>query len=121
MAVSTEISVLVSERYRQEREGGRDPLSALRVTYRRTGAAVAASVVTAIAGFGVLALSEVRMLRDFGLVTILDLGVALVGVLLALPSVLLLLSRGERRERSRAAERSAPRTPHARVPERLGA
>ena len=121
VAVATEISVLVSERYRQEREGGRDPIAALRVTYRRTGAAVAASGVTAIAGFGVLALSEVRMLRDFGLVTILDLGVALVGVLFALPSVLVLLTRGERRERSRAAERSAPRAPHARVPERLGA
>jgi hydrophobe/amphiphile efflux-3 (HAE3) family protein len=121
VAVATEISVLVSERYRQEREGGRDAISALRVTYRRTGAAVAASGVTAIAGFGVLALSEVRMLRDFGLVTILDLGVALVGVLLALPSVLVLLTRSERRERSRAPERSAPPTPHARVPERLGA
>ena len=34
----------------------------------RTGAAVAASGVTAIAGFGVLVLSDIRMLRDFGLV-----------------------------------------------------
>ena len=66
----------------------------------RTGAAVAASMVTAIAGFGVLALSEVRMLRDFGLVTIIDLGVALVGVLLALPSVVLVLAQTRPRSSS---------------------
>ena len=58
---------------------------ALRRTYRRTGAAVAASGVTAIAGFGVLVLSDIAMLRDFGLVTLIDLSVSLVGVLVALP------------------------------------
>ena len=76
--------------------------------------------MTAIAGFGVLAVSDVRMLRDFGLVTILDLGVALIGVLLALPSVLLLLSR-ERRRPALAALRRAPRSARATIVERLGA
>ena len=52
---------------------------ALRRTYARTGAAVAASGVTAIAGFAVLIVSDVRMLRDFGLVTVVDLAVALAG------------------------------------------
>jgi hydrophobe/amphiphile efflux-3 (HAE3) family protein len=120
VAIATEVSVLISERYRQERLAGRDPAAALRVTYERTGAAVAVSIVTAIAGFGVLAFSDVRMLRDFGLVTIFDLGVALIGVLLALPSVLLLLSR-ERRRPALAALRSAPRSARATIVERLGA
>jgi hydrophobe/amphiphile efflux-3 (HAE3) family protein len=93
VAIATEISVLIAERYRQERAAGRDAMESLRITYTRTGAAVGASGVTAIAGFGVLVLSDVRMLRDFGLVTLIDLGVALLGVLLALPSVLLLLTR----------------------------
>jgi hypothetical protein len=65
----------------------------LRRTYERTGAAVAASGVTAIAGFGVLALSDIRMLRDFGVVTLIDLSVSLVGVLVALPAALLVLER----------------------------
>ena len=47
--------------------------------YARTGAAVLASGVTAIAGFAVLIASDVRMLRDFGLVTVIDLAVALPG------------------------------------------
>jgi uncharacterized protein len=90
IAISTEFSVLLSERHRQERLAGYDMVEALRRAYRRTGAAVAASGVTAIAGFGVLALSDIRMLRDFGLVTLIDLTVSLLGVLVALPAALVL-------------------------------
>ncbi len=90
IAISTEFSVLLSERHRQERLAGYDTIEALRRTYRRTGAAVAASGVTAIAGFGVLVLSDIRMLRDFGLVTLIDLSVSLVGVLVALPAALVI-------------------------------
>ncbi len=94
IAISTEFSVLLSERLRQERIAGRPLLEALRLTYSRTGAAVAASGVTAIAGFGVLVLSDIDMLRDFGIVTLVDLSVSLVGVLVALPAALLLAEPG---------------------------
>jgi hypothetical protein len=90
IAISTEFSVLLSERYRQERLAGYDTVEALRRSYRRTGAAVAASGVTAIAGFGVLVLSDITMLRDFGLVTLIDLSVSLIGVLVALPATLVI-------------------------------
>jgi predicted RND superfamily exporter protein len=95
IAISTEFSVLLSERYRQERLAGRDTIDALRRSYQRTGAAVAASGVTAIVGFGVLALSDIKMLRDFGIVTLIDLSVSLVGVLIALPAALVLAQRDE--------------------------
>jgi len=90
IALSTEFSVLLSERHRQEKLAGYDTIEALRRSYRRTGAAVAASGVTAIAGFGVLVLSNITMLRDFGLVTLIDLSVSLVGVLVALPATLVI-------------------------------
>ncbi len=89
IAISTEFSVLLSERHRQEKLAGHDTIEALRRSYRRTGAAVAASGATAIAGFGVLVLSDITMLRDFGLVTLIDLSVSLVGVLIALPATLM--------------------------------
>ena len=95
IAISTEFSVLLSERYRQERLAGHEPAEALRRTYASTGAAVRASGITAIAGFAVLVLSDIRMLRDFGAVTVIDLTVSLLGVLIVLPSVLLLAERGE--------------------------
>jgi hypothetical protein len=47
-----------------------------------------ASGTTAIAGFAVLVLTDIRMLRDFGLVTVFDLAVALAGVLIVLPAAL---------------------------------
>jgi hydrophobe/amphiphile efflux-3 (HAE3) family protein len=95
IAVSTEFSVLLSERFRQERAGGRDLQAALARTYRSTGRAVMASGITAIAGFGVLMFSTINMLRDFGLVTLIDLSVSLAGVLLVLPAVLALSERGQ--------------------------
>jgi predicted RND superfamily exporter protein len=101
IAISTEFSVLLAERYRQERLDGHDPAAALRRTYRFTGKAVVASGITAIAGFGVLVLSDITMLRDFGFVTLVDLTVSLGGVLLVLPSVLALSERGDAAERTR--------------------
>jgi predicted RND superfamily exporter protein len=96
IAISTEFSVLLSERYRQERRAGHAPPEALRRTYRSTGAAVLASGATAIAGFAVLVVSDIRMLRDFGFVTVVDLTVSLLGVLVVLPAVLVLAERGGR-------------------------
>jgi uncharacterized protein len=88
IAIATEFSVLLSARYHEERHRGGTMGEALRRAYARTGAAVLASGITAIAGFAVLVLTDIRMLRDFGLVTVFDLGVALVGVLLVLPAAL---------------------------------
>jgi hydrophobe/amphiphile efflux-3 (HAE3) family protein len=93
IAISTEFAVLLSERFRQERSAGHPLHDALVRTYRSTGRAVLASGVTAIAGFGVLAVSDFRMLRDFGIVTVVDLTVSLLGVLIVLPSVLVLAER----------------------------
>ena len=107
IAISTEFSVLLSERFRQERAAGHDLHEALARTYRSTGAAVLASGITAIVGFGVLVFSDITMLRDFGLVTLVDLSVSLGGVLLVLPAVLELSERGDAPERVRSAWRAA--------------
>jgi hypothetical protein len=110
IAISTEFSVLLSARYRAERENGHSAAEALERTYASTGAAVLASGVTAIAGFAVLIASDIAMLRDFGLVTVIDLAVSLLGVLIVLPAVLVEAERraagdlrGRRRRRALAA------------------
>jgi uncharacterized protein len=107
IAISTEFSVLLSERFRQERAAGHDLRVALGRTYRFTGAAVLASGITAITGFGVLVFSDITMLRDFGFVTLVDLSVSLGGVLLVLPAVLVLSERGDVLARMRSASRVA--------------
>jgi predicted RND superfamily exporter protein len=100
IAISTEFAVLLAARVREERGHGLALGEALRRTYATTGVTVAVSGATAIAGFAVLALSDVRMLRDFGLVTVVDLTVSLLGVLAVLPAVIALAER-------RAARRHA--------------
>jgi uncharacterized protein len=88
IAIATEFSVILAARFRQERRAGRSVGEALDAAYARTGAAVLASAVTAIAGFGVLIASDVGMLREFGFVTVIDLSAALLGVTVALPAAL---------------------------------
>lgn len=88
IAISTEFSVLLAERYRSERVRGREIGEALRLAYSSTGAAVAASGVTVVAGFAVLILSDFPMIRNFGLVCVIDLSVALLGVMVVLPAAL---------------------------------
>lgn len=111
IAIATEFSVILAARFRQERRAGRDVGAALTGAYSRTGAAVLASGVTAIAGFAVLIASDVRMLREFGFVTVIDLAVALVGVLVALPAALVLAERWEARERGKVEGRTAGAAP----------
>jgi uncharacterized protein len=93
IAIATEFSVLLSARYERERGAGLSVGESLRVTYSRTGTAVLASGVTALAGFAALAATDIRMLRDFGLVTVADLAVALFGVMLVLPAALVWTER----------------------------
>lgn len=87
-AIATEFSVILAGRFFQERERGSGTAAALRLTYGRTGMAIAASGVTAIAGFAALMASDIGMLRDFGLIAVVDLAVALLGVAVVLPAVL---------------------------------
>ena len=106
IAIATEFSVILSARYATERRAGRSVGEALRRTYLRTGAAVLASGITAIAGFAVLAIaglpllddigliSVAPVLRDFGLVTVADLLVALAGVMLVLPAAVVWAEEG---------------------------
>ena len=125
IAISTEFSVILSARYATERRNGLSVGESLRLTYVRTGAAVLASGITAIAGFAVLAIaglpllddigliSVAPVLRDFGLVTVADLLVALAGVLLVLPAAVVWSEEGFRlprraRRAPLAAGESAP-------------
>jgi hydrophobe/amphiphile efflux-3 (HAE3) family protein len=91
IAIATEFSVILAARFREERGGGLAAVEAIRRAYARTGPAVFASAVTVLAGFAVLIASDVSMLRDFGFVTVIDLGVALLGVIVALPAALVWL------------------------------
>jgi predicted RND superfamily exporter protein len=102
IAISTEFSVILAARYREEREAGGSVGDSLRLSYSRTGAAVLASGITVMAGFATLCVTvlpllgsyDFPMIRNFGFVTVVDLGVALLGVMLVLPAVLVWAETG---------------------------
>ncbi len=107
IAIATEFGVILAGRFHEERRGGRGVEAALRRAYARTGAAVLASGATAIAGFAVLIASDIQMLRDFGVVTVIDLAAALLGVMVVLPGRASILERGAMRDRYSVARRPA--------------
>ena len=105
-------------RVRAEHRDGWSLGGAIERAYRSTGAAILVSGVTAIAGFGVLVLSNVSMLRDFGFVTLIDMSVSLAGVLLVLPAVIT-LTEAEPQPRTSSAPGTGGR-PRPRVALREG-
>ncbi|SEH12163.1 MMPL family transporter [Thermoleophilum album] len=105
VAITTEFAVLLCARYRDERRAGVGVEKALALTYASTGRAVLVSAVTTIAGFLVLATSDIVMLRSFGLLTVIDLALSLAGVVVFLPALLVRLE--ERQERARQRELDA--------------
>ncbi len=96
IAISTEFAVLLSAALPPGARGRRDPPDALARTYRSTGAAVLASGADGDRRLRrPRSLSDIRMLRDFGFVTVVDLAVSLLGVLVVLPAALILAERGQ--------------------------
>ena len=88
IATCTEFSVLVMARYFEERERGQQPREAMSTASVRIGRAIAASGLTTIGGFGVLAFSGFPLLESFGIVTALNVGIALLSTLIVLPPLL---------------------------------
>lgn len=93
VAIGTEFGVLLVERYGQERAAGHPDAVAIARTAASTGRAVGASAATTVAGFAVLAVSDIPLLRQFGLLTVLDLAVAVLAVVLVLPALAGLAAR----------------------------
>jgi hypothetical protein len=101
IAITTEFSVLLSERVHRQERAGMSRRQAIDSAYRTTGIAVLTSALTAIAGFAVLVASNITMLRDFGLLALVDLSVSLAGVMLVLPATLGLIDLRRGSEASR--------------------
>jgi hypothetical protein len=89
VAACTEFTSLILLRFVEERRRGLLPRAAVDVTARRTGRAFIVSALAAIAGVGVIALSSLPLLRDFGVIVALNVSVALLSALVVLPPLLI--------------------------------
>lgn len=88
IATCTEFSVLIMARFLEERQRGLEPEEASAQAARRTGRAFFTSALTTIGGFAVLIGSAMPLLRDFGVIVTLNVAVALLAALVAMPPIL---------------------------------
>ncbi|MGA9278019.1 MMPL family transporter, partial [Ilumatobacter sp.] len=88
IASCAEFSVLIMGRYLEERQAGREPREATDTAASRTGRAFFTSAMTTIGGFAVLVLSPLPLLRDFGIIVTLNVAIALLAALVAMPPLL---------------------------------
>lgn len=93
VAACTEFTSLILLRFIEERRRGLSPRQAVDVTASRTGRAFIVSALTAISGVAVIATSSLPLLRDFGIIVALNVGVALLSALVILPPLLVWTDR----------------------------
>lgn len=88
IAMGTEFNILLMSRYFEERADGMAPREAMASASLRIGRAIAASGLTVMGGFAVLAFSNFPLLDNFGRVTALNVGLSLLSTLILLPPLL---------------------------------
>lgn len=93
IAVCTEFTVLVVERYLEERRRGIAPAEAMELASASIGRAFTASGLATAGGFAVLAASGFPLLTSFGLIVTVNVLVALVCALVLLPPLLVWADR----------------------------
>lgn len=97
IGIGVPYGIHVTNRYLEERAHGAGPATTVHETLRHTGAALVGSAVTTTCGFGVLLLSDLTPMRQFGGVTSVTILYALITALLVESSALVLWDRWHRR------------------------
>ena len=89
IGIGTEFTILLMMRYYEERDKGENPQRAMTTSIVRIGRAIIASGFTVIGGFGALLIAtDFPILRSFGIVTMMDVFLALLTTLVVLPTLI---------------------------------
>lgn len=91
LGIGTEFTILVLERYIEERRYGQKNEGAITTALSSVGQAITASGLTVVAGFSTLLFVSFPVLKDFGLITVLDTAYSLIATLTILPAIIYLL------------------------------
>jgi hydrophobe/amphiphile efflux-3 (HAE3) family protein len=104
MGIGVEFTILLMTRYYEERDKGEGSVEAMTTAMTRIGRAIIASGLTVIGGFGALLIAkDFLILRDFGIVTVVDVFFALVSSLFVLPTLIVWFDQWrEKRKLARA-------------------
>ncbi len=102
LGIGVEFTILLMMRYHEERGKGEGPVEAMTIAMTKIGRAIVASGLTVIGGFAALLIArDFLILRDFGIVTMINVFFALVSTLVVLPALIVLFDSWRERRRAR--------------------
>jgi len=104
IGIGVEFTILMMMRYQEERGKGETPAVAMTTAMTKIGRAVITSGLTVVGGFGALLFArDFPILTDFGAVTMINVGFALVSSLVVLPTIIVAVDRIKERRLAKAA------------------
>lgn len=99
LGIGCEYSILMMERYFEEKDEGAGPLEAIHKTAASIGAALIASGATVVFGFAALIASPFPLTSNFGLVTVIDIVLVLVATFTVFPPLIIVLDSWREKKR----------------------
>ena len=96
IGVAAEYTILVMERYAEEKERLGDNLAAIQESVHKIGTAITVSGLATFFGFSALCLSTFPIISNFGITTLIAVGFSLIGAIFVMPAVLSVMGRFEK-------------------------
>lgn len=96
IGVAAEYTILVMERYAEEKERLSDNLAAIQESVHKIGTAITVSGLATFFGFSALCLSTFPIISNFGITTLIAVGFSLLGAIFVMPAVLSVMGRFEK-------------------------
>jgi hydrophobe/amphiphile efflux-3 (HAE3) family protein len=91
IGVAAEYTILMMERYYEERTWGLGHLEAITHSMKQIGTAITVSGLCTVFGFSALIISNFNIISNFGVVTVLSVAFSVMGAIVVMPAVLALL------------------------------
>ncbi|MBN2734371.1 MAG: RND family transporter [Methanomicrobiaceae archaeon] len=88
IGVASEYTILIMERFEEEKARGEDKITAIQTAIQKIGTAVSVSGLTTVFGFSALILSTSPIIQNFGTVTVITVGFSLIGAIVVMPAVI---------------------------------
>ena len=110
LGVGSEYSILMMERYFEEKGNGLSPVEAINQAVSTTGSALIASGATTVFGFSALIFSPFPILSNFGLVTVIDVCLAIFVTFVVFPPLIVAMDTysGKRAARNISLKKEIP-------------
>ncbi|WP_268625245.1 efflux RND transporter permease subunit [Paenibacillus alvei] len=106
LGIGTEFTILIMERYREEKSKGLSTKEAITVSLSKVGQAITVSGLTVMIGFSTLLFVSFPVLRSFGITTVIDTLYSLVCALTILPAIIILFGKKKSEQRAVDVEHS---------------